>query len=145
MTAAMAIVFSALAVDACSASSSAPTSPTTSTPSAPISPTSPATNATVSLASIGDLKVAVTVEQPPEVLVYFQGGLPNTCTSFYNLTTATDSNAISITVYVQTATGEACGQIYTFFDKTADLGSNFLPGQVYTISVNDQPTTLTMP
>jgi len=102
-------------------------------------------NVQISSAPIHDVKAAVTFSQPREVLVYLKGGLRDTCTTFDTLTMARNGNGIIITVNVQTITGQFCGQVYGFFEKCVDLGSDFVSGQTYNIKVNDWTTTFTMP
>jgi hypothetical protein len=102
-------------------------------------------NVEIGPAPIHDVKIAVTLSQPQEVLVYIKGGLRDTCTTFSDLNTERTGNAISIKVNVQTLTGQICGQVYTFFERCVDLGSDFVSGQVYTVIVNDKTTTFTMP
>lgn len=102
-------------------------------------------NVEISPAPIHDVKIAVTLSQPQEVLVYIKGGLRNTCTTFSDLNMERTGNVISIKVNVQTITGQVCGQVYSFFERCVDLGSDFVSGQVYTIKVNDKTTTFTMP
>jgi hypothetical protein len=102
-------------------------------------------NVEIGPAPIDDVKIAVTLSQPQAVLVYIKGGLRNTCTTFADLNTERIGNVISIEVNVQTITGQICGQVYTFFERCVDLGSDFVSGQVYTITVNDKTTTFTMP
>jgi hypothetical protein len=102
-------------------------------------------NVEIGPAPIHDVKIAVTLSQPQEVLVYIKGGLRNTCTTFSGLNTERNGNAISIKVNVQTVTGQICGQVYAFFERCVDLGSDFVSGQVYTVTVNDNTTTFTMP
>jgi len=41
--------------------------------------------------------------------------------------------------------GQVCGYIYTFFEKYINLGNDFINGEVYTVKVNDNMTTFTMP
>ena len=102
-------------------------------------------NVEIGPAPIHDVKIAVTLSQPQEVLVYIKGGLRNTCTTFSDLNTERTGNAINIKVNVQTITGQICGQVYTFFERCVDFGSDFVSGQVYTVTVNDKTTTFTMP
>jgi hypothetical protein len=102
-------------------------------------------NVEIGPAPIHGVKIAVTLSQPQEVLVYIKGGLRNTCTTFSDLNTERTGNAISIEVNVQTITGQICGQVYTFFERCVDLGSDFVPGESYTVTVNDKTTTFTMP
>ena len=102
-------------------------------------------NVEISPAPIHDVKIAVTLSQPQEMLVYIKGGLRDTCTTFSDMNTEQTGDAISIKVNVQTITGQICGQIYTFFERCVDLGSDFVSGQTYTVTVNDETTTFTMP
>jgi hypothetical protein len=99
----------------------------------------------ISPAPINDVKIAVTLVQPKEVLVYIQGGLRDTCTTFNNMTVDRTGSTINIKVTVQTETGKVCGQIYTFFERCVDLGADFVSGQTYTVNVNDKINTFTMP
>ncbi|MDD5038800.1 MAG: hypothetical protein PHN78_05735, partial [Dehalococcoidales bacterium] len=102
-------------------------------------------NVEISPAPIHDIKTAVIFTQPPEVLVYIQGGLRDSCTTFYDLRTERSGTNINIDVDVQTATDQFCAQVYSYFEKCVNLGSDFSSGQVYTVNVNDETTTFTMP
>lgn len=99
----------------------------------------------IELAPIDDVKVAVTVTDPKDVIVYIKGGLKNTCTTFNGIDTRRSGSTITITVNVQVLTDQLCGQVYTFFERSVDLGSDFVSGQTYTVKVNDTTTTFTMP
>lgn len=102
-------------------------------------------NVEINPAPIHDVKIALTLTHPTAVLVHVKGGLRDTCTTFHDLNTERSGNVINIRVNVQTATGQICGQVYTFFERCVDLGSDFVSGQVYTINVNDKTITFTMP
>jgi hypothetical protein len=102
-------------------------------------------NVTISPAPIHDVKIAVTLSHPPEVFIYIKGGLRDTCTNFYDMSTERNGNVINIRLNVQTVTGQVCGQVYTFFERCVDLGSDFVSGQSYSVNVNDRTTTFTMP
>lgn len=105
----------------------------------------PLTSVEFEPAPIHDLKITVTVSGPPEILVYVQGGLRNTCVSFHRVETVRNGNTVNITVTNQVTTGVFCGQVYTYYDRCVNLGDNFVSGQVYTIIVNDRTTSFTMP
>jgi len=96
-------------------------------------------------APIDAVKVAVTVTEPKDVIVYIKGGLKNTCTTFESIDTRRAGSTITITVNVKTLTDQLCGQVYTFFERSVDLGSDFVSGQTYTVNVNGTATTFTMP
>lgn len=96
-------------------------------------------------AAIEDVKVVLTQSYPPQVFVSFKVGLPDTCTTFHDSTTQRQDNTITITVTTERPRDAICGQVYRYEDKTVGLGSDFTPGQTYTIKVNDKTTTLVMP
>ena len=102
-------------------------------------------NLEISPAPVTDLKVIMTTSQPPQVSAQFKVGLRDTCTTFRDLTTSRSGNQINIKVTVQREKDKICGQIYSFAEKTASLGSSFTPGQTYTVNVNDQTATFTAP
>ena len=112
-----------------------------------VSNENPATdpNLEVSPAPITDLQIITAKSLPPQFSAQFKVGLRDTCTTFRDLTTSRNGNTITINVTVQREKGKICGQIYTLNDKTVSLGSNFTPGQTYTVNVNDQTATFTVP
>jgi hypothetical protein len=95
-------------------------------------------------APIDDVKIAVTLSELKEIIVYIKGGLRDTCTMFSDLSTERNCNTIKITANVQTTVGQICGYVYTSFEKYVNLGSDFIPGEVYAVEVNDNTTTFTM-
>jgi hypothetical protein len=106
---------------------------------------SPQSNVEISPAPIHDVKIAVTLSQPQEILVYIKGGLRDTCTTFSDMNVKRIDDDINIKVEVQTITGQVCGQVYSFFERCIDLGSDFVPGEPYYVNVNDRTITFTMP
>jgi len=82
---------------------------------------------------------------PVQVAVYIQGGLPDGCTSFRDLKTSRSGNTIKIDVTNQRPKDAICTQVYGYFEKNVNLGTDFTSGQVYTVQVNDRTTTFTMP
>lgn len=102
-------------------------------------------NVEIGPAPIHEVKVTTTTLQPPQVIVYIKGGLRDTCTTFYDLKVKRSGSVIDITVTVQTKKDVACAQVYTFFEKNVNLGSDFVSGQTYTINVNDTTTGFVMP
>ena len=132
-------------------SSHAATIATPSTPSdgtiipAPSPSTTPATSVQIEPATINQVRIDFLQTQPVQVSVYIKIGLRDTCTTFHDITTGQSGNTITIRVTDQHVTGAVCGQIYTFVEKNMNLGSSFVSGQMYTVQVNDQTTTFTMP
>jgi hypothetical protein len=49
-----------------------------------------------------------------------------------------------IEVTTQRPKGAICPQVYGFFEKNVNLGSDFVSGEAYTINVNDKTTSLVM-
>jgi hypothetical protein len=102
-------------------------------------------NVDISPAPITELQILTAKSLPPQFSATFKVGLRDTCTTFNDLTTTRSGNTITITVTVQHEKDKICGQLYGFMDKTVSLGSNFTSGQTYTVNVNDQTTTFTVP
>ena len=105
----------------------------------------PPISTVIDLAPINDVQITTTLSQPPQVLVDIQVGLRDTCTTFYSLNTTRSGNVITMNVYVQHLTGQACGQVYTFFNKNVNLGSDFAAGKTYSFNVNGKVKSFTMP
>jgi len=95
-------------------------------------------------APIHEVRVIVAESYPPQVFVYIKGGLADSCTTFHELTTERNGNTINITVTTQRSKDEICAQVYGFFEKNVNLGSDFISGETYTINVNDETTTFVM-
>jgi hypothetical protein len=110
-----------------------------------IAVTSAQTKAEIGPAPIHDVKIVLTQTGFREVLVYVKGGLRDTCTTFYDLNTERNGNSISVNISVQTIAGQICGEVYKFFERSVNLGGDFVSGEVYIVTVNDNPVTFTMP
>jgi len=95
-------------------------------------------------APIHDVQVNIAESYPPQIFVYIQGGLSGGCTTFHDLTVARDGNTITIDVTVQHPEMGACTAIYGYFDKNVGLGTDFTPGETYTIIVNGETTEFVM-
>ncbi len=95
-------------------------------------------------APIHEVRVAIAESYPPQVMVYIQGGLSDGCTEFHDLKTERSGNVVNITVTVQRPRDAMCTQIYGYFEKNVNLGSDFVSGQTYTVRVNDRITTFVM-
>jgi len=96
---------------------------------------------TIDLAPIHDISITLLKSNPPQVNVHIQGGLADGCTTFHDIQTTRESTTITLKVTTQRPKDAICTEIYTWFEKDVNLGSNFTIGQVYTVKVNDQTTT----
>jgi len=99
----------------------------------------------VRLAPIHEVRVNIAESFPPQVFVYVQGGLGDSCTTFHQLTTQRSGNTINITVTTQRPKDAICAQVYGFFEKNVPLGSDFTSGGSYVVNVNDYTTSFVMP
>jgi inhibitor of cysteine peptidase len=95
-------------------------------------------------APIHEVQVNIAESFPPQVFVYIKGGLADSCTTFHELKTERSGNTINITVTTQRPKDAICAQVYGFFEKNVNLGSDFTSGETYTINVNDKTTSFVM-
>ena len=98
----------------------------------------------ISLATIEEVQVNIAESYPPQIFVYIKGGLADSCTTFHELTEERNGNTISITVTTQRPKDKTCAQVYSFFEKNVNLGTDFTSGETYTINVNDKTTSFVM-
>jgi len=118
----------------------------TPTPTSMPSPiTTPASTEEIQPAPIHEVRIDFLQTEPVQVSVYIKMGLRDTCTKFHDLTAEWSGNIITIHVTTERTKDAICGQIYTFFEKNVNLGSKFISGEIYTVCVNDQTKTFTMP
>ena len=95
-------------------------------------------------APIHEVRVAIAESYPPQVIVFIKGGLTDGCTTFHELKTEHSGNAVNITVTTQRPKGAVCTQVYGYFERNVNLGSDFTSGQTYTVKVNDKTTSFVM-
>jgi hypothetical protein len=95
-------------------------------------------------APIDKVEVYFMKSKPPQVGVSIQLGLPDGCTTFHDAVVTREGKNVNINVTVQRPAGVACPAIYTYFDTSLNLGSDFTPGATYTLNVNDYTTTFVM-
>ena len=95
-------------------------------------------------APIHEVRVAIAESYPPQVMVYIKGGLSDGCTEFHDLKTERSGNEVSITVTTRRSKEAVCTQVYGYFEKNVNLGSDFVSGEAYTINVNDYTTSFVM-
>lgn len=93
-------------------------------------------------APIDGLEVVMRESAPPQVSLKVTAGLPGGCAQAHSHQLTRSGNAFSVTVLNSMPTGNvACTMIYGSYVVTIDLGSDFAPGQTYTVQVNDKSTT----
>jgi len=95
-------------------------------------------------APIHEVRVNIAESYPQQVFVYIKGGLADSCTTFYELTTKRSGNTINIEVTIKRPKNSICAQVYGYFEKNENLGIDFTSGETYTINVNDKTTTFVM-
>ena len=110
--------------------------PFTVTPAVP-QPTLPA-GRYAEAAPIDQLDVRIAESFPPQYFVYIQAGLPSGCAQQYTHSFTVTGNVIEVEVLNSFPEGNpACTAIYGSYELNIALGSDFEPGQTYTVSVND--------
>ena len=95
-------------------------------------------------APIHEVRVSIAESYPPQVFVYIKGGLADSCTTFHGLETERSGNTITIEVTTQWSKEANCLQVYGFFEKNVNLGTDFTSGETYIINVNDMTTSFVM-
>ena len=99
----------------------------------------------IQLAPIESITIMMLTSDPPQVQVYLKGGLADSCTTFNDLNVERSVSTFKITVTVRRPSDAVCAQVYNTFEKYENLGSDFVPGETYTVHVNDQTTSFVMP
>jgi hypothetical protein len=95
-------------------------------------------------APIHEVNISFAKSLPPQVIVYIKGGLPDGCTTFRELKTGRTDKTVKITVTVQRPKEAICTEIYGFFERNENIGSDFIAGETYTVIVNDISKTFVM-
>ncbi len=94
-------------------------------------------------APIDRVGIEVMESYPLQYNLVIVSGLPNSCVSLggYSLTRDGDAIKVEVTNLEPTAQLIACAQVYGLVDTVIPLGSDFVPGETYTVVVNDVTTT----
>jgi len=95
----------------------------------------------ISPAPIHEVDVLFMESFPVQVGVRIKGGLRDGCTTFHDTVVKREGNVIDIRVTTQRPKDAVCSQVYGFFEKNLNLGSDFTSGESYTLQVNDHITT----
>jgi inhibitor of cysteine peptidase len=99
----------------------------------------------ISPAPIHEVDVRFAESYPVQVFVYIKGGLRDGCTIFHDLVVERDGDTVIISVTTERPKKAVCPAVYGYFEKNVALGTNFSPGETYTLKVNDFTTTFTYP
>ena len=95
-------------------------------------------------APIENVEINIAESFPPQYFVYVVYGMPNGCVEYYGYEESRSVNAVTLTVTnLEPAPSEpiACAQVYRTGEINVPLGSEFLPGETYTVEVNDVTET----
>lgn len=90
----------------------------------------------IKLAPIHEVQISIAESFPEQVFVHITGGLADGCTVFHDLTTERTGNIIKIEVTTERPKDAVCVQVYGYFEKSVNLGSDFTSGQTYIVDVN---------
>jgi hypothetical protein len=89
-------------------------------------------------APIDQLDVRIAESFPPQYFVYIQAGLPSGCAQQYTHSFTVSGNLIEVEVLNSFPEGNPiCTAIYGTYELNIPLGSDFVSGETYTVSVND--------
>ena len=97
-------------------------------------------------APIEELRISFAESQPVQVMLYIKGGLPDSATTFDGLKVGElRDDTITVTVTTKRPIGVVAAEVYSYFEKNVNLGSNFKSGQTYEVNVNDASIDFKMP
>ncbi|HEX5140631.1 MAG TPA: hypothetical protein VFX19_06790 [Dehalococcoidia bacterium] len=94
-------------------------------------------------APIDGLDISVAESFPPQYFLHVHAGLPSGCAKQYTHSVERSGNVITVTVLNSVPKDAICTAIYGMYDLNIGLGSDFVPGQTYTVNVNDKSISLT--
>jgi inhibitor of cysteine peptidase len=96
-------------------------------------------------APIHEVQVNIAESYPEQIFVYIKGGLADSCTTFHDLKTERIDNTINIEVTTERPRDAVCAQVYGYFEKNVNLGSDFIRGETYIVDVNGVIRTFEYP
>ncbi len=96
-------------------------------------------------APIHDVQISVAESYPEQIIVYIKGGLADSCTTFHDIETQRSGNTIYIEVTTERPKDAICAQVYSYFEKNINLGSDFTRGETYIVDVNGITRTFDYP
>lgn len=103
------------------------------------------TDLEIKTAPIHDVRISIAKSFPEQILVYIKGGLADSCTTFHDLKTERIGNTIKIEVTTERPRNAVCAQVYGYFEKNVNLGSDFISGNSYIVDVNGVTETFEYP
>ena len=99
----------------------------------------------IKLAPIHDVQISIAESFPEQIFVYIKGGLADSCTTFHELKTERFGKTVKIEVTTKRPRNAVCAQVYSFFEKNVNLGSDFVSGESYIVDVNGVTETFKYP
>ena len=96
-------------------------------------------------APIHEVQISIAESFPEQIFVYIKGGLADACTTFHELKEERIGNTVMIEITTQRPRDAVCAQVYGYFEKNINLGSDFTSGQIYTVDVNGTIATFEYP
>ncbi len=105
--------------------------------------TTPSLVLTQAPAPVESVEVLVLESFPPQYRLNVVSGLPNACVSFSGYYLERQDSQINIRVlnWKSVETGLACAEIYRTVETSISLGTDFEPGQSYTVVANEVTET----
>ena len=97
------------------------------------------------LAPIDELELIIRESFPPQYALKVVSGLPSGCAEYDRTDVTREGNTITVEVWNSVINDPAvsCTMIYGMHEQTVELGTEFTPGEEYTVKVNDQVLTFT--
>ena len=99
----------------------------------------------IKLAPIHEVQISIAESFPEQIFVHIKGGLADSCTKFHDSATELIGNTAEIEVTTERPIDAVCAQVYSFFERNVNLGSDFTSGQTYTVDVNGIIETFVYP
>jgi len=96
-------------------------------------------------APIHDVQISIAESYPEQILVYIKGRLADSCTTFHDIEIKRSGNTINIEVSTERPRDAICAQVYGYFEKNLNLGSDFIRGGTYIVDVNGTTITFDYP
>lgn len=116
--------------------------PRRETPAPPPPAPSGAADRTRVLAPIETARVAVLESYPPQYRLQVRAGLPNGCAKPDGFEVTRSGDDIRVAVYNSMPVGNVvCTQVYGTYELSIDLGTAFVSGRQYGVTVNEKALT----
>ncbi|OGA51671.1 MAG: hypothetical protein A3F74_06455 [Betaproteobacteria bacterium RIFCSPLOWO2_12_FULL_62_58] len=93
------------------------------------------------MAPIEAAELVVRESLPPQYAVRITSGLPSGCAAFDGIEVKREARNADLTVWNTVPADKRiiCTMIYGIARHTVELGSDFAPGETYTVRVNGEP------